>query len=437
MRAVLALAGLMALGACSRGSTVPTASVEARGVAYVRMDELVRAHPLYAQLVRVDANIQALDIEGFVPRVFTVDADQQAQETALEHAIAAAERRAQEQLATQNQRDLQAEHAQIVAALNAAGNVPGVAAVVAQMETTARGQVADIAAAAQADLAAYRHELDEADRHEEAAINAALVGRAQRAYQAKVDEYSGKEAALSLSLAKADAFERLSFRTKLASLALDDAARGSVNAQLEALDRKEADQIGALHNLDQQLLSTEQATLRAGVASQLQAQVADIRARSLARYQARVSQVRSQFAVPTGSVLGANDEGATLAGDPRLPAQLRAKILQIHDQTRARTQAAAARTLADFHQAEVELRARRTTLAHLTTEANQSDRVALEGLKKQRAQLYDRMVQQIARQVDEIARARNLSFVASDVAAPASAIDLTPAAKREIETLHE
>ena len=63
--------------------------------------------------------------------------------------------------------------------------------------------------------------------------------------------------------------QRLALHTKLSSLALDDAAREDAQKQLQALDRKESDALGAQRNRDQQTLATLQAQLHAHVQTDL------------------------------------------------------------------------------------------------------------------------------------------------------------------------
>ena len=96
----------------------------------------------------------------------------------------------------------------------------------------------------QRDLDTYRKQLEAQDTAQLKAAQQSLEARADRTYRAKIDELNAKESALSLLEANADAAERLSLRTKLSSLALDEAARDDANKQLAALDRKEADVIG-------------------------------------------------------------------------------------------------------------------------------------------------------------------------------------------------
>jgi Skp family chaperone for outer membrane proteins len=299
--------------------------------------------------------------------------------------------------------------------------------------------VRSAAARAQRDLDAYRKQLEKQDAAQIDALQQTLAGRADRTYRAKVDELTTKEAALSLKLATDDAPERLSLRTKLTSLALDDAAREAAKNQLDALDRKEADAIAAQRNVDQQTLTALQTQLRDSVRSDVQRQVAGIHARSLARFQARASELRSQFAAPSGPLIGATTkDGKTVEQvNPNLPAPLRSKIQALHDDYTKAFQKDASATIADFNKTRDLLKKRYDALHGLNDDATRSVQSEIASLQRKREDLYDQMVAQIGREVKTIAQQRGISVVLTNVSATAGGIDLTEDAMKDIETLHE
>ncbi len=231
------------------------------------MDDLVKKHPLFGQLAQYDANIAALNLSALVPHVLAGSAQLKAEQARLEAQLEAAAKRTDALLAAKGKSYQDRENAAIAAALRGAGGAggPSVAAIESQMQGTASSQAAGAGAQAQRDLDTYRKQLEAQDNAQITAAQRTLAARADRTYRAKADELNAKESALSLMLANADAAERLSLRTRLSSLALDEAARTDANNQLAALDRKEADQVAALHNVDAQQLAALQAQLRAGI----------------------------------------------------------------------------------------------------------------------------------------------------------------------------
>ena len=309
------------------------------------------------------------------------------------------------------------------------------AAIAAQMEGTAHSQAAGAGAQAQRDLDAYRKQLEAQDTAQITAAEHTLEARADRTYRAKVDELNAKESSLSLMLANADAAQRLSLRTRLSSLALDDAARTDANDQLAALDRKEADTVGALHNQDAETLAALQTQLRAQVQRDMNSQVGQIRQRSLARYRERSDQLRGEFAPSNGPLIATSPNGPPSV-NPNLPPALRQRIGQLHADYTQAFQADAKQTIADFQKTRADLQQRYAALTGTDAAATQSAQLEIQTLEKKRQDLYAQMVAQINREVKTIAQQRGVSTVVSTVA-PAGGVDLTGDAMKDIETLHE
>lgn len=440
MRRLWALVACAMLAACARGGTAaPAASAPPSGgrVGYVRMDDLVKKHPLYGQLAQYDANIAALSLTGLVPHALAAGPQLKAEEARLQAQLAAAAKRTNDLLAAKSKSYQERENAAIAAALRGAGAAggPSVAAIQSQMEGTAQQQMAGAGVQAQRDLDAYRKELEAQDNAQIAAAEHTLEARADRTYRAKVDELNAKESALSLTLANADAAQRLSLRTKLSSLALDDAARADANAHLAALDRKESDEVAALHNQDSQTLAALQTQLRAQVQRDANAQVAQIRRSSLQRYRERSDQLRGNFAPANGPLIATGPNG-TATVNPKLPPDLRRRISQLHADYTQAFQADAKQTIADFNKTRADLQQRYALLTGTDAAAAQSAQLEIQSLEKKRQDLYAEMVAQINREVKTIAQQRGVSTVVSTVA-PAGGVDLTGDAMKDIETLHE
>jgi len=440
VRRLLALVACVLLAACARGgpsATAPAASPAAGRVGYVRMDDLVKKHPLYGQLAQYDSNIAALNLSTLVPHVLAASPQLKAEETRLEAQLAAAAKRTDALLAAKGKSYQERENAAIAAALRGAGETggPSVAAIESQMEGTARTQAAGAGAQAQRDLDTYRRQLEAQDTAQITAAQHTLAARADRTYRAKVDELNAKESALSLMLANADAAERLSLRTRLSSLALDDAARDDANKALAALDRKESDEVGALHNVDAQTLATLKTQLQGSIENDMRTQVAQIRQRSVQRFHERADQLRTQFGPSSGPLIATSPNGPATV-NPNLPPALRQRIKQLHADYTQAFQNDAKQTIADFQKTRSDLTARYALLTGTDAAAAQSAQLEIRSLEKKRDDLYQQMVAQINREVKTIAQERGVSTVVSTVA-PAGGVDLTGDAMKDIETLHE
>lgn len=442
MKAAVSLATLALVLAGCNSSAPPATSASAgtpAAVGYVRMDELIKKHPLYPQLARYDADIAALNLTTIVPQAVAAGPDLARREAELERELDAAGKRTNALLQQKSKEYQEREQVAIAAALRQAGaggtSVPEVAA---QMEHTAQGQVASAAVQAQRDLDTYRQQLETQDDGEIASLQQSLEARADRTYRATADELSAQEAALSLKLATDDAPERLTLRTKLASLALDDATRKQAEDRLAALDKKESDQLNALHARDQQTLASLQAQLRADVQRDLTQQTAQIHARSLGRLRAREAELRSQFTAPSGPLITTMENGKPVTQvNPSLPPALRERIERLHADYMQAFQRDADATVADFNRMRDDLRKRYDALNGLDDDAARSAQGEILALQRKRGDLYDQMVAQIERDVKTVAQQRGISVVVTSVAPTAGGVDLTPDAMKDIEAMHE
>jgi len=438
-RPLLAFAMCTLLAACAHGPSATTVNAPAAGrVGYVRMDELVRKHPLYGQLAQYDANIEALSLSAQVPQALAAGSTLKREQNALDAQLQAAAKRTNAVLLAKGRSYQDRENAAIAAALRssgASGGGPSVSQIEGSLAGTARSQAAGNASQAQGDLNAYRKVLEAQDAAQITAAEHTLTARADRTYRAKADALNAQEAALSLQLANADAAERLSLRTKLSSLALEDAAREAATNRIAALDRKEADALDAVHGRDVQTLADLQKQLRAQVQSDLDKAVAQIHAQSVTRYRERGDQLHTQFGAPAGTLAAAAPNGGAPPSAAASPA-LKQRIQQLHADYQQAFERDARQTIADFNRTRAALTARYEQLASIDAAATQGAQSEIVTLQHKRESLYQEMVAQIEREVKTIAQERGVSVVVSTVA-PAGGVDLTPDAMKDIETLHE
>lgn len=425
--AALAVA-FVCLAGCSRPVDVHSSAV--RGVGYVRVEDVVKKHPLYGQLAQIDSNIDALNMRALAPSVPKTGAEIARQTTELNRELQLAQTRANQQLQQKQMEYGAREQAAIRAALVAAGENPGAAPAQA-MQNTAASQAATVSAQANSDFAQYQQAVVAQDRAAVDAVSKALDTRAQAQYRQKADELQAKESAASLDLATRDSAQRISLRTRLSNLALDDTLRTQVKAQLSALDRKEADATTAMRDRDAATLKAFQAQLRAQTSSEIAKQAQLIHQQTQSKLKTRHDSVSSKVNSQLQSL------GAAPANDGRISPAMQAKIAQIDRQYKAQFKAEVARAITNFNKTRSDLDVRFAALRGVDVGAQGALGKQLTALHHQRDQLYGQIMAQIKREVQTIAAARGLRVVFINVVQPVGGIDLTEAAQKDVESLHE
>ncbi len=440
MRAAAVLAFVAAAG-CSHAHTSAASTAGSGAVGYVRMEELVQKHPLYEQLARYDRSIESFDLSATAPQAVRPDRTVAQRERALQQELHDAADRTTKLLDAKQQQYQQQESQAITAALRGAGQTgPSAASIAGNVNATAQAQRSSVSVQAQRDFESLRKNLALQDQAQAAAAQKALGDRADRTYRAKADELQSKESALSLKLANDDSAQRLALRTKLSSLALDDTAREDAQKQLTALDRKEADELAAQRNRDQQTLAALQTQLHEQVRHDLSAQVAAIQKRSIGTLSARQAALAKQATAPApGPVI----QTMTIDGkpqqqvNPNLPPALRARIEQLHNDYQKRFRDDAKTTIAGFEKTRADLSRRYAELHGIETGSAHGAQAQIASLRQKRDDLYTQITAQIDREVRVIAQQRGISVVLTNVVAPAGGVDLTPDALKDIESLHQ
>ncbi len=426
-KAALAALALLAIVACSRQPDVNSPQV--RGIGYVRLDDVVKKHPLYPQLAQIDASIDALNLRTLSPSVPRTGAEISSETAELNRELNAARTRAN-MLLQQKQRDYAVREQQAIrAAIVASGENPGRPPAQAMQQAAAQ-QGAAAAQQASQGFAQYQQQVVSQDRSAVDALSHQLSSRAEREYRAKADELTARESQASLDAANADSAQRLALRTKLNNLALDDATRAQVKSQLAALDRKEAQTVAGMRARDTAELAAFQAQLRSQTAAQLSAQAGAIHAQTSAKLKARGNAVSQQISTQLQNV-------GPAPGTSGLSPATRAKIEQIDRDYKSRFRADVAKTIDDFNRARSELDTRFAALHGVDVGAQGTLGKQLDALHRQRDQLYNQIVAQIQRQMQGIAAQRGLKVVFINIVVPAGGIDLTDDAIRAVESVHE
>ncbi len=428
-----------ALAACAHGAATSVESAKSATdgrVGYVRMDALVRKHPLYTQLARLDEDLQALELKSVGSEIARSGADIAVEGKRLQGELDSAATRTKAALADKQQQYAKREQAAINAAIGVGAGAPGAggAEIAGGIARQANAQQRNVLGAAQKNLMTYRGAVIAQDRSAVESLNTSLAERASRAYRARADELQKKEADAALALASDDSAERLSLRTKLSNLALDDTSRQDVKKQLDALDKKEADVLGAMKNRDQGTLVALQHELHDRVRSELAVQVAALRKRTLAKIDAREKSTRQtivQQLAPFPAVAGRAGASGTIAPG------MRAKLEALHQKYQNDFNKDASQTIAAFAKTRSDLTRRFRELSNVDRNAQAGASRQIGVLQKQRGDLYGEMVAQIGREVKVIAEKRGINVVVKDVVAPAGGVDLTADAEKDIESLHE
>lgn len=419
----LALTVASALGACAR---VDVNSPQIRGIGYVRLDEVVKHHPLYAQLSQLDDAMAALNLAALGPHVPQSAAQIAAQTKDLNAQLKAAQKRANDVIAQKQNDYATKERAAVQAALAAAGRPGAGGDAASQMSADSARQADKAAQAANAEYLQYQQTVIAQDNAAIAEVERQLQEQANRKFQARQEQAQQRESALSLSLSQADSSARLAAKTRLSNLALDDATRKSLQAQLAALDKKEAKALGALRAKDQADLLAYRKQLQDETSAGARAAVAKIQAQTRAKLESRrdavASQIRSLGPAPAAQ---------------NLPPDLQAKIQQIHQQFQAQFQADAQKTVDEYNQTKSDLDQQYAALNGADGGATGATVKQLSDLKKRRGDLYDKIVAQIKSEASRIAKDRGLNVVFDNVVTAAGGYDLTDEVSKDVESLHE
>ncbi len=428
----LVLAALT-LAACGRGGQ----SASGNGaVGYVRMGELIKSHPLYGQVSKIDQDIAALQLKSVGGQsVAQSGADMQRETADLQRQLTQAADRAKNELKAKQLEYQQRENDAVKAILVSSGGVSAASAgaIADQMRSTASQQAQAVTQEAQANLDVFRRQTIAQDKAAVGELSRSLTERADRTYRARAEELREREAAFALSEANADAAQRLSLRTKLSNLPLDDAGRKEITDQLDALDRKEADGLAAMRNRDQVTLATLQTQLSNQTKADFSKESQAIHARTSAKLTDRTGQTQSGI---LGQVNGNVSTTASAPSAVSLSPATRAQLADLHKKYQVDFQKDANETIKSFLKTKEDLSRRYAELHGADAGAQGDVQRRIDALQKQRADLYDSIVAQIGREVKLVAQKRSITMVVSDVVAPVG-VDLTDDTEKDLESLHE
>lgn len=418
---------LCALGASFAGcGRVDVNSPRIRGLAYVRLSDVVEHDPLYPQLSRIDDAIAMVTLAGAAPRVPRSAADIARQDAQLRAQVAAAKNRTRQIIAAKQREYAARERAAIATALAAAG-VHGASNVAASLGTVSTQQARQAQVQAGRDFGDYQRSVAAQSNTAASAIVRQLQDEADQRLQAKALQEQQTETNLSLRLSQQDAARRLSIQTRLSMLALDAATRRQLQSQLSEMTSQENAIVGAQRAADRREFNAYRTQVMVQTNDTIRAQLAQI-----------TDQTRAKL-VSKQSALGAQLRGAMQAPQaathltPATQAQLRRIDAQFQQQYRADAQD----IIADYVATSDALEAQDAMLHGADAAAAGATQQEIGILQQRRQNLYDQIVARIEREARRLAQARGFRVVFSEVTAASGGYDMTNDLIHDIESEHE
>ena len=397
-----------------------------RGTGYVRLDEIVKRHPLYPALTQLDDAIAAIELQSTAPQVPLGARQIATQTTELNRELRDAQQRANAILA-QKQRDYAQREEQAVRTALAAAGIHGAGALAAaQMSGASAQQAQQAARAADADLMAYQQNVIAQDNAASSAIVKQLQAQASQKYRAKAEQLQQNETDLSLQLTQQDAASRLAVKTRLSNLAMDPAARKQAVAQLDALNAKEASALGAQRNADAATLRKYRTQLDKETGDAIRAQVGAIQAQTRGKLEEHRNVVGSQLRSLAPAPMPTN-----------LSPGVQAQLAKIHRQFVGAFQADAGKTIQEYQATKSDLDRQFAALHGADVGATGAAAKELNSLQKRRSDLYQQIVAQVERDASRIAKDRGFSIVFLNIQAAAGGYDLTNQVIKDVESQHE
>ncbi|HTZ53879.1 MAG TPA: OmpH family outer membrane protein [Candidatus Acidoferrum sp.] len=402
-------------------------SDKVRGVAYVRVDEVIKHHPLYPQLAQLNDAIDAINFEASMPHAPLTPAQIAQQSKDLNAQLQAAQNKANAILASKQQLYAQQEHDADVAAVKAAGVDPNAAGIGQVMNATSAQQAQQAAAAAQQGYIDYQKGVIAQDQAAINAIARQLQAAANDKLRARSEQYQQAESNLALRLAQEDSGQRMALQTQLNTLALTTDQRKSLATQLHALDVKEANAENALRAADAQALATYQKQIGEQTMTQIRQQQAAIQSQTGAKLTQRRDQVGAQL----------RGLGAPPVATVKLPPDLRKRLGQIHQQYAAKFQADAQQAIEEYQATKSDLDAQFAALHGQGVSATGAAAIKLRDLQKRQAQLQSQIQDQIQREAVRLAKEMGFSLVLDNVQVANGGYDLTNDLIHDLESQHE
>jgi hypothetical protein len=367
---------------------------------FVRMETLMRTHPLAGDLANLDRQIASLQSQFGAPRVARDTAYLRAAQKSLQHELEEAAARTQILLREHGVALAAQERTQISALFKKREDI---------------GRSFGTLLSEQRDT--YAKELRSDRQQAVQTLAASIDERDARLLQTKADELHQRERDAAMKLAQADSGERTSLEAKAANPRLREADAKAVAASLSALDAKEDAQRKANLAADGQLLARLREQMRSDSQREFSEQVARLQKASAAELRARgaVTAAQTQASVSTLPTPGESPDNGAFA----------ARIKWIHAHFQERLDADTRASIAAFKTTHARVQARFDALVRERREAQRNLMNEIRRLQRQRDALSARMTSQIRNKTVSVAEHASIDVVLTDVLAESHAVDLT------------
>ncbi len=423
---VAALIACCAAAASVMGCTTPNVhSSQIRGIAYVKLDDVVKHDPLYSQLANIDDAIAMVELVGASPRIPRSAAEIARESAQLRSEIASAQARTQHIIRQKQQAYAARTQAAVTAALTAAG-VKNAANVAAAMGITSSQQQQQAELQAGRDLMAYRAGVVQQSNAAAENVVRQLQAEAAQRLQAKAQAEQQAESNLALRLSQQDASQRLAIQTRLSMLALGQSERRQLQAQLSQMQQRENALLNAQRAADQREYAAYRAQVMAQTNAAIHAQLANLQTQTQAKLVGRRNAVIQQLRGGVPPMPAASISPAT-----------RAQITHIADQFQQQYSHDVQDVIAQYEQTYAALEAQYATLHGADAAASSAAAQEVALLQQRRQTLYDQIVNHIRGEAERLAKAKGLDVVFSGVTAAAGGYNMTNELITDIESEHE
>jgi hypothetical protein len=425
-RARLALAlGLAAFGLAGCGR-VDVHSPQVRGTGYFRMEDVIKHHPLYAQVAQLTDAIDTIGLQASAPQAPKTAAEIAAATAQLNRSLRDAQNRTNAIIAHDQEQYAAKERAAIAAALRAAGQTQAANALAGQVGSTSAQQAAQIAAQANQNFMQYQQSVIAQNNQAAASISQQLQIEADRQLRARAEQYQQSETDLSFQLSQQNASQRLALKTKLSNLALDDAGRAQLESQLNGLQQKQNDAELALHDRNQAALAQYRAQLRAQTDAAIAARVGDVQAQTRSQLESRRNEVGAQL----------RDLGPSQV-EPDVSPAVKQQLQQIHQRFATAFQTDAQKAVSDYQAVKADLDRQYAALHGADVGATGAAAQQLASLERRRDDLTKQMQAQIVAEADRIGKQQGFQVVFINVNTAVGGYDMTDELTKDIEGLHQ
>ncbi|HTU59372.1 MAG TPA: hypothetical protein VMF89_13075, partial [Polyangiales bacterium] len=294
---------LCALGTLSACRSVNVNAPNIRGIAYVKLDDVMKHAQLYPQLARLDDAIAMVGLTEAAPSVPRSAAQIAVEDKRLLAQLDAAKARTQ-RIIYQKQRDYaRREQAAVSAALAAAGVKPrGDASAAFGQVSAQQAQAAE--AQAGRDFVAYQRSVVQQSNGAAKGVVQRLQQEAVEKLQAKQLQEQQRETNLSLHLSQQDATRRLALQTRLSMLALDEATRRQLEAQLTAITDRENAAMNAQRAADRREYAAYRQQVMTQTNAAIRGQLTQIQTQTQTELTSRRNQVGAQLRTMVGPPMG-------------------------------------------------------------------------------------------------------------------------------------